>query len=287
MEVITSHTNADFDTFASMLAAKKLYPEARLVFSGSLEKGLRDALPAIDLPYIYEKAKDIDLDKVERLILVDVRHPSRIGPFADVAARDGVDIHIYDHHPASDGDLKGSVEVIKPYGSSTAVLTHIIKKKKIKLSPQEATILMAGIYEDTGSLSYPSTTPKDMEAAAFLLSNGADLNVVTGFLKKELSPEEVSLLNDLLQAQTSYTIGGAEVVVTEGYLENYTGGDISVLAHKIRDIEHGTGLFREFLRSYPPIGARLTGLLNTDFKCVAIPTADQFFKRYQCLLKDL
>src|SRR4030066_1162511 len=102
MEVITSHTNADFDTFASMLAAKKLYPEARLVFSGSLEKGLRDALPSIDIPYIYEKAKDVDLSKVERLIIVDVRHPSRIGPFAEVAARDGVEIQKYDHHTASD-----------------------------------------------------------------------------------------------------------------------------------------------------------------------------------------
>lgn len=243
MEVITSHTNADFDTFASMIAAKKLYPGARLVFSGSLEKGLRDCLPSIELPYEFEKAKNIEMKEVERLILVDVRHPSRIGPFAAVAAREGVDIHIYDHHPASDGDLKGSVEVIKPYGSSTTVLTHIIKKKKIGLTPQEATVLMAGIYEDTGSLSYPSTTPKDMEAAAFLLSKDADLNAVTAFLKKELSPEEISLLNDLLHSQTTYSIGGAEVVVTEGYLEKYTGGDISSLAHKIRDIESMSCLF--------------------------------------------
>ena len=32
MEVITTHTNADFDSLASMLAAKKLYPNAVLVF---------------------------------------------------------------------------------------------------------------------------------------------------------------------------------------------------------------------------------------------------------------
>ncbi len=242
MEVITSHTNADFDTFASMVAAKKLYPKARLVFSGSLEKGLRAALPSIDLPYAFEKAKDMDLGAIERLIIVDIRHPARMGPFAEVAKRPGVDIHIYDHHPPSDGDLRGSVEVIRPYGSSTTVLTHIIKKKKIELTAQEATVLMAGIYEDTGSLSYPSTTPKDMEAAAFLLSRGADLNAVTNFLRKELTPEEISLLNDLLQSQTTYTIGGVEVVVTEGYLEKYTG-DISVLAHKIRDIEGMACLF--------------------------------------------
>ena len=42
MEVITSHTNADFDALASMVAAKKLYPEAKLVFPGSQEKSMRD-----------------------------------------------------------------------------------------------------------------------------------------------------------------------------------------------------------------------------------------------------
>ena len=34
-EIITTHINADFDALASMIAAKRLYPEATLVFSGS------------------------------------------------------------------------------------------------------------------------------------------------------------------------------------------------------------------------------------------------------------
>ena len=42
MDVITTHVNADFDAVASMLAAKKLYPDATLAFPGSQEKGLRD-----------------------------------------------------------------------------------------------------------------------------------------------------------------------------------------------------------------------------------------------------
>ena len=42
MDVITTHINADFDSLASMLAAKKLYPQAVLVFPGSQEKNLRD-----------------------------------------------------------------------------------------------------------------------------------------------------------------------------------------------------------------------------------------------------
>ena len=40
MEIITTHINADFDTIASMLAAKKLYPEALLVLPGSKEESV-------------------------------------------------------------------------------------------------------------------------------------------------------------------------------------------------------------------------------------------------------
>ncbi|MBI5586951.1 MAG: CBS domain-containing protein [Deltaproteobacteria bacterium] len=243
MEVITSHTSADFDTYASMIAAKKLYPRARLVFSGSIEKGLRDAIEnLIRLPYRFEKAKDIDLSKITKLIIVDIRCAARIGPFSEIIGKKGLDIHIYDHHPSTDADIRGSVEAIKPYGSTTTVLVHIIKEKGIRITPEEATVFMAGIYEDTGSLAFPSTTVRDYEAAAFLLSKGADLKEVSDLLRKELTPEEVSLLNDFLHSETTYDIGGADVVVAEGYIEKYVG-DISILAHKIIDIEGMDCLF--------------------------------------------
>jgi tRNA nucleotidyltransferase (CCA-adding enzyme) len=242
MEVITSHVNADFDTFASMVAAKKLYPGARLVFSGSLEKGLRDALTTLHPPVTIDRLKDIDLDKIDRVILVDVSHPGRIGPFAEVVRRPGVDVHVYDHHPATGEDVLGSLEVRQPYGSNTSVLTIILRDRNLKPSPEEATILMTGIYEDTGFLSYPSTTPKDFEAAAWLLSCGADLTAVSDLLRKELTPEEISLLNEFLQSETRYTIGGVEAVIAEAYIEKYQG-DLAILAHKIRDIENMECLF--------------------------------------------
>jgi hypothetical protein len=41
-EVITSHANTDFDAFAAMLAARRLYPGAVVALSGSLNKNVRD-----------------------------------------------------------------------------------------------------------------------------------------------------------------------------------------------------------------------------------------------------
>ena len=242
MEVITTHTNADFDTLASMAAAKKLYPEGHLVFPGSLEKGLKSALEVMKLPYAFEKPKDIDLEDITRLILVDTRNPARIGRFAEITGKKGLDIHIYDHHPSQEGDIKGTLEVVEPYGSTTTILTLILKKRGILLSPDEATVLMAGIYEDTGSLSFPSTKKEDYEAALFLLSNGAVLTAVTGLLKKELTPDEIFALNELIRSEETYTINGVDVVIAMISAEDYKG-DVAPLAHRLMDIERMRCLF--------------------------------------------
>ena len=109
MEVITTHINADFDGLASMLAAKKLYPDAVLAFPGGQEKNLRDFFLRSTM-YLFqtEKVKNIPLNKIRRLILVDIRQPHRIGKFAALCNRDDVEVHIYDHHPASPEDIHRS-----------------------------------------------------------------------------------------------------------------------------------------------------------------------------------
>ncbi|MFQ5479898.1 MAG: CBS domain-containing protein [Thermodesulfobacteriota bacterium] len=242
MEVISAHTNADFDTLASMVAAQKLYPQARLVFPGSLEKTLKEALSTANLNLRFYKIKEIDLALVTRLILVDVRNPARIGKFASITRRAGLEIHIYDHHRAGEGDLSGVVEVVKDYGSTTTVLIELLRERGLHVSSAEATVMMAGIYEDTGSLTYPSTTVNDLTAAAFLLESGADLSAVSDMLLRELTAGEVSFLNELLQNESTVTFGGRDIVIAEGTFTEHSG-DISMLAHKIRDIEGMESLF--------------------------------------------
>ncbi len=88
MEVITTHVNADFDAMGSMIAAKKLYPEAVLVFPGSQERTLREFFVKSTV-YIYDfkRLRDVDLAQVKRLILVDTRQFSRIGKFQEIIDR--------------------------------------------------------------------------------------------------------------------------------------------------------------------------------------------------------
>lgn len=235
MDIITSHTNADFDSLASMVAAKKLYPGAEIVFPGSQEKKLRDFLEAFH-PVRIKRIKDIDLSRVTRLIIVDTKIPGRIGPFAGLLTDKKLKVHIYDHHPFTRGDIRGEVEKIESVGATATIFTEILKNRRLHPTPMEATILAIGIYEETGNLLFPSTTERDLFAIAYLLKRGANLNIVSSFLKMELSREELDILNELIQSSKEMVIQGIRIKIAKASREQYFG-DAAHLAHRMMDME--------------------------------------------------
>jgi len=238
LTVITTHINADFDALASMLAAQKLYPGSIIVFPDSHEKNLRNFFIK-SMVYLFNMAaiKDIDFSNIKKLVLVDTKQTSRIGKFASLLKRSDLEVHIYDHHPAMANDIKGNYEVNRLTGATVSILTEIIKKKGIGLSPDEATILCLGIYEDTGSFTFSSTTETDFVAAAFLVSKGANLDIVSNLIDREITTEQVGLLNDMIQAATHYNINGIEVVVACVTTDNYLP-DFAFLVHKMVKMEN-------------------------------------------------
>jgi len=243
MDVITTHINADFDSLASMLAAKKLYPGAVLVFPGSQERSLRDFFIHSTLySFEVERIKNVDLQEVRRLILVDTRQVSRIGKFSEVLSKPGLEIHIYDHHPPSPEDLHGSLEIISEVGATVTLLLDILEKRGIEITPDEATVMMLGIYEDTGNLTFSSTKEEDFKAAGYLVRKGANLSILSNVITKELTAEQIFLLNDLIQSATRYSFHGIDVVIAQASVDRYVG-DIAVLVHKLKDMENLDVLF--------------------------------------------
>ncbi|MBI4823812.1 MAG: CBS domain-containing protein [Nitrospirae bacterium] len=235
MELIVSHINADFDAFASMVAAKRLYPDAEMLFPGSQEKKLRDFIDAFH-PVSIKRLKDIDFSKVKRLIIVDTKSPERIGPVSELIKEKGLKIHIYDHHPPQEGDIKTDMEVIEEVGATVTILVELIKEKAIKLTPMEATILSLGIYEETGSLLFPTTTERDIQALAYLLRSGASLKIVSTYIRTELGRDELDLLNELMQTSEEVIIHGIKVKLAKASREGYLG-DAAHLAHRLMDME--------------------------------------------------
>ena len=62
-----------------------------------------------------------------------------------------------------------------------------LRRRGLPCSAEEADLLLMGIYEDTGSLTYATTGPRDLAAAAWLLGQGGDLAAVRAFVARARS----------------------------------------------------------------------------------------------------
>lgn len=243
MEIITTHVNTDLDGLASMVAAQKLYPGAELIFPGKLSRNVEDFLALHkDTLKNVRNIKDINIDKVTRLVMVDTKSPGRVSKLKELFGRPQVEVHIYDHHPRAEGDVCGKVEVVESVGAATTLLIERVRAKGLEITPLEATIMMLGIYEDTGCLVFTNTTPRDIRAAAFLLEQGANLAVVADFLGRPLTQDQKALLKKLLVTAEHHQINGAKVLIARSNVDEFVGG-LALLTHKLSEIERTDAVF--------------------------------------------
>ena len=235
--IITSHANADFDALAAMVAAGKLYAQAVLVAPTTPERqGRHYFADSIVYAFNIHNPKDVDFSTVHTLVVVDTRQRARIPHVEAVFANPGLRIHLYDHHPDAKDDLQGEVCVVKPWGAATSILVHMMRDKGIVPTEEEATMLGLGIYEDTGSFMFSSSTPHDFAAAGWLCEQKMDLEIISNLLTHELTRDQVLILNALLEAAIHHDIKGIAVVITDVSLDSFIG-DFAVLVHKMIDME--------------------------------------------------
>lgn len=103
--------------------------------------------------------------------------------------------------------------------------------------------MLAGIYEDTGSLTYTSTTPRDLRAAAWLIDQGADLGVATEFLEHPLTPAQQEIYADLRAHLEIVEINGHPIALSWAESPPDIEEEISTLAHKLRGLLEPSALF--------------------------------------------
>ena len=242
MDVIVTHTNTDFDAFASLLAARRLYPGAVAALSGSLNRNVREfyRLHADELELA--ETGTLDHDAIERLIVVETVQAERLGEFEDVARRPGIEVVAFDHHQPERPDwIPESGLVTSEDGALTTTLVGILAERELEPTPLEATVFALGIHEDTGSLTYPTVTQRDADALAWCLRHGARQDMVAHYLHTPLGEQERSLFDAMQDALEEHDAGGIPVLVTTVAWPEYVDG-VSNLVHKLVDLTDARAL---------------------------------------------
>jgi tRNA nucleotidyltransferase (CCA-adding enzyme) len=234
--VIATHTNTDFDAFASQLAARRLFPDAVVALQASLNRNVRDffRLHADELDVV--EAGRLDPSAIRRLIVVETVSSGRLGELEPVALDPAVDKVVFDHHAGRLPEWADpAMSVVSEDGALTTTLVGVIAERELPVTPLEATAFALGIHEDTGSLTYPTATPRDADALAWCSRHGARQETISSFLHTPLSDEERALLNALLDAVETHETGGIEILLAAVSWPGYVEG-VSNLAHKLVDL---------------------------------------------------
>ena len=240
MHLIVTHDNADFDAIASLLGAAKLYPGAVPAVPRRINRNVRDFLHLYWDEFPFFRPQDVFAQKhvhVACVTLVDSQHfPSLKG------IDEKTQFHVIDHHALSRDLPPGTQTTLQSTGATATLMVEEIQHHHIRLTPNEATLLILGIYEDTGSLAYASTTPRDVRASAWLLEQNASLDVARQFLNYPLSDSQRALYDRLTDVFETHEIEGRTIMIAVAQAEGYVE-EVSTLAHKLRDLFEPDALF--------------------------------------------
>ncbi|HOU14975.1 MAG TPA: CBS domain-containing protein [Anaerolineae bacterium] len=240
MQVILTHENADFDAIASLLGAHKLYPHARPVLPHRVNANVQAFLTLYGAELSFVDPNTLPRGQhVRRVILVDTQSLTYVRGMS----KDINDVLVIDHHTPPESLPVGWRFQGETLGATTTLLVEALSARLIPITRVEATLMLAGIYEDTGSLTYAGTSSRDLHAAAWLVDQGASLEIAAEFLEHPLTPTQQTIYDTLKENVETLQIDGHPVVLSWAQSPPNTDEEISTLAHKLRDLLDPSALF--------------------------------------------
>jgi nanoRNase/pAp phosphatase (c-di-AMP/oligoRNAs hydrolase) len=245
MQVVTTHKNTDFDAMASTIAASILYPEAVPVLPRQVNPNVKAFLSIHKDILKTSSFDDIPLDDVTRLIVVDINSWGRLGRIRGLRKNKNLEIFLWDHH-SNVGDIKPTWKCQEPVGANITLMIRQLKQEKKILTPIQATLFLAGLYEDTGNLTFPASTAEDAYAAAYLLERKADLSIISSFLRPAYGEKQKNVLFEMLESAKRDKVNGYSVSFNKLDLKDYVD-NLAVVVHMYREILNVDAAFGIFI----------------------------------------
>jgi len=237
MDIILTHERTDFDGLASLLGAYLLDQSLIPVLPRQLNRNVEAFLNlyGVELPFV--DPRDLTGEPIHSVWLVDTQAMTSVkGMVKDLRVK------VIDHHIRR-ADIPDDWDVtIRDTGATATIFVGAIQERDIPLTPVEATLLLLGIYEDTGSLTYTRTTVEDIFAAGILLERGGSLDIVSDYINHPLSGAQQQVYEDLRANAESLIIHGHNLILAQADATDLEE-ELSSLAHKLRDLLDPDALF--------------------------------------------
>jgi tRNA nucleotidyltransferase (CCA-adding enzyme) len=237
MRLILTHEQADFDAIASLLGKFLISKDEIALLPHQMNRNVQNFLNTYgsELPFI--NLERLPNEKIEAITLVDTQSLVTLKGSSKKTA-----VTVIDHHPPK-RNLQTDWKFIETRtGATTTYFVQQLQKKLVPLNKVMVSLLLLGIHEDTGSLTYSSTTPEDIHAAAFLLEHGASLDLIASFLNPPLSASQTNLMDELVRNTTSIQVEGQTIIISHADGTKMTD-EISSIAHKMFNLLSPTALF--------------------------------------------
>jgi tRNA nucleotidyltransferase (CCA-adding enzyme) len=248
MKIIVGHSNMDLDSIGSMVLARCLFPDHRLVASRQIHPVARhldnlyrerlDCLPAAQLSG----------QRVERMVVVDTRQRRRIEEYLQPLGQLPDDILVFDHHTDDACDIPGAVVREKAVGANTTLLGMELLRRSVSLHPDDATMALTGIYADTGNFTHENVEYSDFQVASLCLQHGASLPLVRQFLRPLAESRQLALFHEILNGLSARGYGGHRVQLCLLELERQSAG-LAAVVEQVFEVEGPDALFVVF--SFP------------------------------------
>jgi phosphoesterase RecJ-like protein len=146
---------------------------------------------------------------------------------------------VLDHHGSNEG--WGTINFIQPTAAASAGLVlDVIKNLRLPLTSDTASLLFAGLTDDTGSFRYSNATVEAFQTAAELVQAGAVPEQISNLLYFSV-PERVMRLRSLALESLTLHAGGkiASIAVTKEIFDrcNATAEDSDGLVDIARSLD--------------------------------------------------
>ena len=228
--ILIPHKLADFDAIGSTiglsLAVRKLKKASQIIVDDKayeLDRGVQAIIKESKGEYsIINRAKYLQTSSPNDLFIMSDVNKSYLVTTSDLMI-DPERTIIIDHHEPDDKTVDSNYKYIdSKVSSASEVVVKLLNRMKVKIPPNVANYLLAGIYLDTNKLT-KNVSAETLMIASKLIESGADTNIVMELFSEDFESDR--RVQELVNRTKMITYKIALMIAEEG--KEYTTKELA------------------------------------------------------------